>query len=304
FFLFSLFVIGCGLTFLETSANPYVTILGNPESAERRINFSQSFNGLGWMLGPIVGGAFLFTDEGQEPNITLPYALIGSLVIVIALIFSRVELPEVQTQAENAPAEAESAASQPDADRPLLRRPLFLFGLLSLFLYVAAQTGINSFFINYAVEMAHLSDATASRLLGFGCMGLFMVGRMGGSWVMSRVAGERLLLVCALGAIVGMAVVVMGAGTWGMGALFGVYLCESIMFPTIFALALRGLGRHTKLASSLLIMSIVGGAIAPPLMGAVADHHNMALGFVVPLACFVVIALYAFTLTQKTQNQP
>lgn len=304
FFLFSLFIIGCGLTFLETSANPYVTVLGNPEAAEQRINFSQSFNGLGWILGPLVGGWFLFTEEGQAPNITLPYAVIGCVVLVIAAVFGRMKLPEIEAAPETTDDLIET--EEPTQGRPssLFRHKNFLFGWLAIFLYVAAQTGINSFFINYAHENAALNESTAAALLGVGCMGLFMLGRMGGSWMMSRIKAERLLLLFGIGATVGTMVVVALPNTVGFYALFVVYLCESIMFPTIFALALRGLGDHTKMASSFLIMGIVGGAIAPLLMGYIADHHNMALGFIVPLGCFVVITAYAYYVVRKSSSTP
>lgn len=289
FFLFSLFIIGCGLTFLETSANPYVTVLGDEKGAEQRINFSQSFNGLGWILGPLVGGWLLFAD-GSTTSISLPYAIIGVVVLLIALIFSRIPLPEIEAAPETTDDLIE--VSQPEAHISLWRHKSFLFGLLALFLYVAAQTGVNSFFINYAHENVGLSDHSASTILAFGCMGLFMAGRMGGSWAMSHVRGERLLTLCGVGATLGTALVVLTPGPVGFYALFLVYLCESIMFPTIFALALRGVGHHTKIASSFLIMSIVGGAIAPLLMGIIADRSSMALGFSIPLFCFIVITAY------------
>lgn len=292
FFLFSLFVIGCGLTFLETSANPYVTVLGDAAASEQRINFSQSFNGLGWILGPLVGGLFLFSAD-NAPNIALPYAIIGIVVLLIGGLFCFVRLPEIKEEAvEQTEAKQTSTLSE---IRILARNGAFVFGWVALFLYVAAQTGVNSFFINYATEHIAITDATAATLLSFGGMGLFMLGRLSGSWAMGRIRAEKLLAVLAIIASIATVFVVVAPGTVGFGALLVVYFCESIMFPTIFALALRGLGAHTKIASSLLIMSIVGGAIAPLLMGMVADGHSMALGFVVPLVCFVVIAAYAVT---------
>ena len=162
-------------------------------------------------------------------------------------------------------------------------------GLLSLFLYVAAQTGINSFFINYATENAGVSAQEASVWLSFGGMGLFMAGRMGGSWLMRFVKGEKVLAVCAAGACVCMAAVILMPGGTGWYFLLLCFLCESIMFPTIFSLSLRHVGTQTKQASSYLIMSIVGGAVAPLLMGLIADHISMAVGFIVPLVCFMEI---------------
>lgn len=292
FFLFSLFVIGCGLTCLETSANPYVTVLGNAEGAARRINLSQSFNGLGWIVGPLIGGHFAFAVGADKGSIAIPYAIIGVVVLCVALVFAQVKLPEVQADGDAQTASAHATDS-------LWQHRNFVYGLIVLFLYVAAQTGINSFFINYVTEHAGVSNVNASLLLGFGGMGLFMAGRMGGSWLMLRVRAERVLLYCAVGATLAMAVLLSGAGVAGVAAFMLCYLCESIMFPTIFALALKGVGQHTKRASSFLIMSIVGGAIAPVLMGLIADHASMAMAFIVPLCCFVVIAAYAARFARK-----
>ena len=285
FFLFSLFVIGCGLTCLETAANPYVTVLGDPEGSERRLNLAQSFNGLGWICGPLVGGFFLFAGGG---DVSTPYAIIGCIVLAVALVFARVKLPEIgDTPAPRMKKESTDS-------RGLWKEGTFTFGLVALFLYVAAQTGINSFFINYATETAGISAHEASVWLSFGGMGLFMAGRMGGSWLMRSVRAEKVLTACAVGAVASMAAVILLPGKAGWYGLLCCFLCESIMFPTIFALALRKTGSNTKRASSFLIMSIVGGAIAPVLMGAIADTSSMAAGFSVPLVCFVVIAVYAY----------
>lgn len=291
FFLLSLFIIGCGLTCLETAANPYVTVLGDSEGAEQRINLSQSFNGLGWIVGPLVGGYFAFSQGGG--NISLPYAVIGVVVLCVAFIFTRVKLPEVEA------AEVETTTVR-SAEKSIWQHRNFVWGMAALFLYVAAQTGINSFFINYVTETSPtISNDTAAMLLGYGGMGLFMVGRMGGGWIMARIQAERVLLACAIGATCAMGVLLTGAGVWGIVAFFVCYLCESIMFPTIFSLSLRGMGHHTKLASSLLIMCIVGGAIAPVVMGAIADSQSMSLAFIVPLLCFVFISVYAARLRVK-----
>ena len=170
FFLFSLFVIGCGLTCLEPSANPYVTVLGNAEGAARRINLSQSFNGLGWIVGPLIGGHFAFAVGADKGSIAIPYAIIGVVVLCVALVFAQVKLPEVQAAGV---AQTESA----HATDSLWQHRNFVYGLIALFLYVAAQTGINSFFINYVTEHASVSNVNASLLLGFGGMGLFKIGR-------------------------------------------------------------------------------------------------------------------------------
>ena len=281
FFLLCLFIIGCGLTCLETAANPYVTVLGDPESAEQRINLSQSLNGLGWIVGPLIGGMLLF--DGDETNssatLSIPYAIIGVIVLIIAFVFSRIKLPEISE-------EAADGESTPEVSISLWKHKHFIFGLISLFLYVAAQTGLNSFFINFATENAGITPATASLLLGFVCMGLFMLGRMGGSWAMSKLRPEFLLGICAIGATLSMVLLLFASGT--------------IMFPTIFALAIRGVGIHTKQASSYLIMSIVGGAVAPVLMGYIADTTgNMRPAFIIPMLCYIVIATFAFWLKKR-----
>lgn len=284
FFLFSLFIIGCGLTCLETAANPYVTVLGEKNSAERRINLAQSFNGLGWICGPLVGGYFLFAGEDSDGNISMPYAMIGVLALLVALVFSRVKLPEITSESDT------KEQTQSDTSGiSLWKHKNFTFGVIALFLYVAAQTGINSFFINYATENAGISAHEASIWLSFVGMGLFTVGRMGGSWIMSRILAEKVLIVCGLGASIAMISAIFTSGMLGVSSFFLCFLCESIMFPTIFALAIKGLGEQTKRASSFLIMSIVGGAIAPVLMGYIADTVSMSMAFFIPLGCFLFI---------------
>lgn len=258
FFLFSLFIIGCGLTCLETAANPYVTVLGSAAASERRINIAQSFNGLGWIVGPLVGGLCVFSDGGGG-NIALPYAAIGVVVLLVAVIFSRVSLPEVGNGNERTDTSATEIPACAAAERrSLFARRHFTSGLAALFLYVAAQTGINSFFINYAVEDAAIDQGEAALWLGLLGMGLFMTGRMLGSMLMKYLPADRLLTLCGIGATAAMAVIMGAGGRIGFHAFFVCFLCESIMFPTIFAMAIRDLGRHTKTASSLLIMCIVG----------------------------------------------
>ena len=292
FFVFSLFVIGCGLTCLETSANPYATVLGDPRKAESRINLSQSFNGLGWIFGPLVGGQLLFSGA----SIALPYTIVGIVVLMVAMVFVRVPLPEIADAAEENVAESSASASTK------MWNLSFVLGVVALFLYVAAQTGVNSFFINYMTEAADISKKTAANWLAFGGMGLFVIGRLSGSWMMSRVSPRRLLGVYALLASLATCFIVLGTGLMTMGAFFVVYLTESIMFPTIFSLALGQSGGHTKQASSILIMTIVGGAIAPVLMGHIADTTgSMALAFLIPLCCYLYIAAYSMK-TPKSQG--
>lgn len=287
FYVFSLFVIGCGLTCLETSANPYTTVLGPSDSAERRINLAQSLNGVGWIVGPLVGGALLFSGG----NIAIPYTIVGVVVLTTLVIFSRCRLPEI-TDADSMTDNSQEA-SPIQKKTGTLWNVAFLSGMLALFLYVAAQTGVNSFFINYMTENSTLTATQASQWLGFGGMGLFVLGRILGSWLMEYIRPRFMLLGCAAMASVATILLVRGGGCIALAAFLLVYLAESIMFPTIFSLALRSSNGHTKQASSLLIMTIVGGAIAPLIMGYIADNtHSMALAFTVPLACYIYILWY------------
>ncbi len=282
FFVLSLFVIGCGLTFLETSANPYTTVLGHPDKAETRINLSQSLNGVGWIVGPLVGGQLLFSGV----SIAVPYACVGIFVLIVALVFSRIKLPDPQQ---------EQSTSEKKDEAPF-RVAAFAFGLITMFLYIAAQTGVNSFFINYAVESIHIDMKTASAYLAFGGMGLFFVCRILGGVLMNYDKPHWVLLACALVAAIATGVIITCTGAVSLVAFFAVYFGESIMFPTIFSLALRDAGSNRQTASSLLIMTIVGGAVAPLFMGHIADTTgNMAVAFTVPLVCYLVIASYAAT---------
>lgn len=282
FFVLSLFVIGCGLTCLETSANPYTTVLGHPDKAESRINLSQSLNGIGWIVGPLVGGQLLFSGV----NIAIPYALVGIFVLSVALVLSRIKLPD--------PRRAHEADTNEKVEEKPMRVMAFGFGMLTLFLYVAAQTGVNSFFINYAEESIHIEKQTASLYLAFGGMGLFFIGRLAGGVIMSYIQPRLVLLACTILTFVATLIVVVCSGTLSLIAFFALYLGESIMFPTIFSLALRDAGTKTKLASSLLIMTIVGGAVAPVIMGYIADTTgSMAIAFMIPLVCYGVIGTYA-----------
>lgn len=289
FFLLCLFIIGCGLTCLETSANPYITVLGEKRSAAGRLNLAQALNGLGWVVGPMIGGSLILGGDGG--NISLPYAVIGFVVIVLGAVFSRLNLPIPDEQNEE---KAQTVATT--LSTSIWRIRTFRYGVVALLLYVAAQTGINSFFINYALEAdTMLSPSTAAMMLSIGGMGLFMVGRLLGSFILKAVAPARLMAVCATGATVCMLFTITSNGQVGMAALCLTYLFESVMFPTIFSMALTDVtGSNTKTASSYLVMSIVGGAVAPVLMGLLGET-DMALGFLIPLVCFIVIMVYALS---------
>ena len=293
-FLFCLFVIACGLTCLETAANPYTTVLGPSESGARRINFSQSFNGLGWIAGPLVGGMLIFSVNGNSnkfASIALPYLLIGTLVLIVAFLFWRAKFPAVKEESDLSDS---GVAKSEGRLTDLLKHPHFVLAVIAQFLYVAAQTGVNSFFINYVTEeIPSMTNQHAAQILGFGGMGLFWLGRFTGSTLLMRVIRpNRLLAFYAIMNVITMALVVAGLGWISVVALFSTYFFMSVMFPTIFALGIDGLGPLTKKGSSILVMSIVGGAIFPMIMGWIADVSTMALGFIVPLVCFGYIVFF------------
>ncbi len=252
-FLLALFIIACGLACLETSANPYSTVLGPKNYAARRINISQSFNGLGWILGPLMGGLFIFGSENDGnankfESMVTPYMIVGCIVVVVAFVFLFTKLPEIEHQ----------SASEPEQDPPmshLLKHPAFIIAVIAQFLYVAAQTGVNSFFINYVTEavpnlekpvqgiMQHLGmfgrvfmpknpEQAASIILAIGGMGLFWIGRLSGSYFMKYIAPQCLLMIYAIINIVLVAIVIMGLG-WIQLWLFSllISLCRLCFLP-------------------------------------------------------------------------
>lgn len=289
-FLIALSVIACGLCILETAANPYSTILGPSASAAQRLNLSQSFNGLGWILGPLVGGLLIFgASEGDSMALTKPYILVGGIVLFVALLFFFTKLPEIKPEEE----EEVTAIVEEKPAASLWKRRQFVRSVVAQFCYCAAQTGIFGFFINYVTEMdPGISNLRASRILAFGGMALFMIGRLSGSFTMKWLAPGRLLTWYSLLSAVCMALVVASVGTLSLYALYLSFFFMSIMFPTIFALGLEGMGVYTKKASSYIVMGVAGGAFSPMLMGYIGEE-NMALGFIVPLIAFLYILYFA-----------
>lgn len=298
-YLGALFIIGCGLVFLETSANPYVTELGAPETSTARLNFSQSFNGLGSLSATFLVGQFLFNGTDNGGNIVVPYTILGVLVLIIAVVFSRVNLPEIKHKEteEEKQNEGETRIVQ------LFRHhPLFVFGLFALLAYEVAEISINSYFINYVTGKHWMNDNTASIVLTC-CLAFFMFGRFGGSWIMRRVKAEHMLLICASGSVICIGFVMLNLGKLSMIALVCNYIFEAIMFPTIFSLALRGLGNLTKSASSLLMMTPIGGC-GFLLMGIIADSTGMmSMPFIIPFLGYFIVLLFASELTRKGRSK-
>lgn len=321
-FLGALFVIACGLAFLETAANPYSIVLGVKEGAARRINISQSFNGLGWILGPLMGGLFIFgaaeTDGADRfDSLVKPYMMVGCIVLVVLIIFLTIKLPEIKE-------ESTSETAEDPPMRNLLKHPAFIVAVIAQFLYVAAQTGTNSFFINYVTEaihdlkgpvsgmMEHLgyfgeifmpqnNEQAASLILAIGGMGAFWIGRLSGSYFMKFVAPKKLLGIYALVNTFLVFVVILDIGWLSVIALFSTYFFMSVMFPTIFALGVADLGPLTKKGSSFLVMAVAGGAFCPPVMGVISDVYGyMSIAFIIPLFCFAFIAWFAIWGAGKT----
>lgn len=294
-YLGPLFIIGCGLVFLETAANPYAAELGDKETASSRLNFSQSFNGLGCLFATYAVGQFLFDGSSDGGNVVVPYAVLGVLVMCIAVVFSRVDLPEIKHE------ETEEDHIQDTRIMKLFKRhPMFVFGLFALLAYEIAEISINSYFINFVTGQGWMDDNTASIVLTV-ALGFFMVGRFLGSWIMRKVRAELMLLYCGIGSVVCIGLVLLDLGKCSMIALVCNYLFEAIMFPTIFTLALQGLGNLTKSASSLLMMTPIGGCFFL-LMGYVADQTNLVLPFMIPFIGYFVVLLFASELTRKHKH--
>lgn len=300
-FLSCLFLIGSGLATLETAANPYTTKLGPKETAERRINLSQSFNGLAWVLGPLIA-LYIYNNtskvEGEKLYSTiLPMLVIGLVVLAVAFVFMRLKLPEI-TEEDEVHAHGfikTSTEEKPTLHIPLKKQSHFVLGVIAQFSYVAAQTGIFSYLINFVTDAGQhprFDVKLAPFFLSIG-FALFMIGRVTGSYLMSLVKPTKLLASCAILAAALLPVVSMKLGWISLISLYTVFFVMSIMFPTIFALAIKDLGPQTKKASSFLVMAVVGGAVFPPLMGFIADHFGMSIGFLAPIPFFVFVAYYA-----------
>ncbi len=319
-FLVGVCVIAAGLTFLETVANPYTTVLGDPRYAATRINLAQSFNGVGALFGPFVGGLFFYSRNGAgestgSANLWIPYALIAVVVLVLAVVFYFTHLPDIKT--------ADDYHLDQPGDDALISRSIWTHGHFTMavaaqFFYVAAQAGIFSFFINYmtsqvppiplswkagwfggfletgagggALMLTDRGGATLASVASF----CFLIGRFSGAGFLKRFAAHRVLgLYGALNA--GLCLLIFCKLGWlSVGCVFLSYFFMSIMFPTIFALGIYGLGGRAKQASAFIVMAILGGAIVPKLMGFIADRTDMSRGFAVPLVCFAVVAAYGF----------
>jgi len=291
-FLLALFILASGLACLETAANPYVTVLGPPETGATRLNLSQCFNGVGSFLGPIIASYLFFGESsnsgsGNLDSVKMIYLIIGVFVLIVAGIFVKTQLPEIK--------ESEIVSSETLNRKPLFSHGNFTFGVVAQFFYVAAQVGVATLFINYCTESGvGIDNATAAKLLSGGLI-LFTIGRFVGTALMRVIQPNKLLALYAFVNILLCTVVIWNNAWLSVYALMAVFFFMSIMFPTIFALGIKDLGSHTKKASSFIIMSIVGGALVPYVMGMVADTYSTPVSYIVPLICFIVVLLFGIT---------
>ncbi len=308
FFLFALFVIASGLSFLETASNPFIAQLGSPESAARRLNFSQAFNPLGAITGVLVGTVFIFSGIELTPQqiatmqaantydaylrhetmrVVVPYLVVGSVALIWAILISRTKFPTIAREHEN-PQEEHGSFKE------LLRYPNFLFAIVAQFLYVGAQVGTWSYFIQYVQDGTHQPEKIAGYFLT-GTLVAFGLGRFSSAALMRYVKPALLMGIYSLINIFLVAVGVAFPGWVGLWAIFVTSFFMSVMFPTIFALGIDGLDRNTKIGGSLIVMAIVGGAVLTPLMGWISQtQHSIARAYMVPLLCYCGIALYSF----------
>jgi len=307
-FLAALFILAAGATFLETVANPYISILGPKETSEQRLNFAQSFNGVGAFMAPIIGGKFILSGvehskeelsrmtadgtldaylQSEADTVKIPYLIIAAVVVVVTIGFLLTKLPEVK---ESAAADAHTGFSL-----RVLRHSHVMWAVLAQFFYVGAQVGVGSFFIRFSKQVMDLPEKNAAYWWGYIAMVGFMVGRFAGTFFMKFIKPQKLLLMYA---IINILLLVIALNTHGKIAVYTVMAVPffmSIMFPTIFALGIKELGEETKMASSLLVMSIVGGALAPLLMGGISDYTgSMQKAYIIPLLCFIAVAWFGW----------
>ena len=307
FFLAALFVIASGLSFLETAANPFIAQLGPSGSSERRPNFSQAFNPLGSITAGLLGTVFIFsgvklTDEQtaamqaagtyqaylhtETLRVVAPYLVLGAIALLWAVLVGLTKFPEVSGE------DASRIDAGPARHVPLFQRH-FVLAVAAQFLYVGAQVGTWSYFINYVEQATGVGDKAAGYMLT-GTLAAFAVGRFGSAWLMKHFEARTLLGVYSV-VNVALGLVAITQVNWlGAGCLLTTSLFMSIMFPTIFALGLKGMGDKTKTAGSLLVMAILGGAALTKVMGVLADTKGLQAAYLVPVACFAGVALYAW----------
>jgi FHS family L-fucose permease-like MFS transporter len=299
FFRVALFILACGLATLETVAHPFVASLGDQRTSDQRINFAQSFNGLGAFVGPFIGGFFILRAGQEHSNdlvsVKMLYIVIGAVITALAIAFSFVKVPTLtDPHATGAVLNADAINIDTEPAKKLFQHKHFVWATVAQFFNVAAQGGTWAYFINYGHEKMGFTDEKASYYFGLS-MAMMMAGRFIGTFLMRYVAPNKLLAIFALGNIIMCLLVAQQFGWPSFVALLMINFFFSIMFPTIFSLGLKNLGSHTQQASSFIVMGVVGGAIFPPLMGLVANH-DVAKAYYLPIICYIVIFLFGYKL--------
>ncbi|RZM24793.1 MAG: sugar MFS transporter [Pedobacter sp.] len=298
FFAIALFILGCGLSTLETVAHPFVASLGDQRTSDQRINFAQTFNAVGTMLGPIIGGYFLLSahvEGGSDlTSVKVLYTVIGCVVLLVAISFSFVKVPETTDPHAVTVAEASAVNVDVASDKSLFSHKHFVWAATAQFFNVAAQAGTWAFFINYSHEIIGLDKANASYYMGGLFMGMMLAGRIIGTFLMRFIAPNKLLAAFALGNVIMCLIVAQGLGMVSFVALLMINFFFSIMFPTIFSLGLKNLGSRTQLASSFISMGVVGGAFFPFVMGIIGDHYGISNAYYAPIICYIVIFLFGY----------
>ena len=300
FFRFALFVLACGLATLETVAHPFSASLGDERKSEQRINLSQTFNAVGTIIGPLLGGFFILADKltgnTQEDLVSVKvlYACIGAVVLSIALAFSFVKVPTLHEH---------SATTKTDRSyRELFRYRHFKWAAVSQFFNVAAQGGTWALFINYGVTyMPGMTDQRASYWFGFS-MAMMLAGRILGTYLMSFMKPNKVLAIYTAGSILFCILIWQKLGVLSFAALIGLQFTFSIMFPTIFGLGLKNLHDLKEKASSFIAMGVVGGALMPLLMGWVAERTDVATAYLVPIISYAIILLFATRFSKPVQE--
>ena len=289
----ALFILACGLATLETVAHPFVASLGPQQTSDQRINFAQSFNGVGAIIGPLLGGYFILRGGQEHSNdlesVKTLYICIGAVITAIAVAFSFVKVPVLQDFHASETANTEGVSS---TKKSLFQHKHFVWAAIAQLFNVAAQGGTWAFFINYGIEKVSLTAENAAYYFSLS-MVMMMLGRFIGTYLMRFIAPNKLLAAFALANILMCIIVAQGLGWTSFVALIMLNFFFSIMFPTIFSLGLKNLGEHTQQASSFIVMGVVGGAIFPPLMGLVANT-NVAAAYYLPIICYVVIFFYGY----------
>lgn len=313
FFLFALFVMASGLSFLETASNPFVAQLGDPDSSERRLNFSQAFNPIGAITGALVGTVFIFSGVELSPDevrariaadtyqaylrletlrVIRPYLVLGLVALAWAFFIWRTTFPRIQSETEH--------GGEHGRFSELLAHRHFVLAVIAQFFYVGAQAGTWGYFISYVQEYSHQPEKVAGYFLT-GTLAAFGIGRFGSAYLMGFFSPSRLMGLYATANVALLLIAVFRPGWAGTWCVFLTSFFMSVMFPTIFALGLKGLGPNTKIGGSLLVMAIVGGAVMPPLMGLISEKaHSVALSYSVPLVAYVFVAFYSFWGSKRT----